>query len=111
MATPTDFKLGEKVVVSAVCQRKQRRMNNANVFKWWEVKPIEPRVGIYAGWRTIANGEREFVGIEKGFWFVPTTHLRVALVVFSDRQNYVRVPLDSISSASDDDEVGRAPGS
>lgn len=59
---------------------------------WWDPKKHgKDREGILIGWRTVSDGWRDHIGYEEGYAWVPVVHYRVALVVFSDHENPVRV--------------------
>lgn len=93
--------LGEKVIVSAVLVRRTRTLRGYAAEKTWQPRPMEPREGLYIGYRTLADGVRDAED-EVGYTFEPKRHFRAALVVFSDRTNPVLVPLDQIERAPDD---------
>lgn len=59
----------------------------------------QSREALYIGYRTVADGLREYIGDEEGIAFVPERHYRAALVVFSERERPVLVPLDAIEIA------------
>ena len=69
----------------------------SNVLKKWvrcgdrpvlKPKPIE---GIYVGFRTYADGRREYLGAEYGIAFHPSSYREVWLIVPSERQAPVPV--------------------
>lgn len=60
-------------------------------------KPFESD-GVFIGLRTITNGHTD--SDDGWLYWVPTEHMRVALVVFNQNQNPEYVPLDSIECAA-----------
>jgi hypothetical protein len=69
------------------------------MLKWWEPLPVDPpREGIYIGRRTLADGRADYIGPEEGTVFYPEKHYPAALVVFSERERPVLVPIDAIES-------------
>lgn len=90
---PIEF--GDKVVVTEVYQRRGAASSGRSP-KYWERKSIQRRKGLYIGTRTLANGVTEWVGSEEGYCFFPREHFKAALVVFSERERPVLVPIDNI---------------
>ena len=92
------MQLGDRVLCSAVLWRRTEVRSRQNDRKYWDTKTIEPREGVYIGMRTLANGERWWED-EVGYVFEPKEHFRAALVVFSERENPVLIPLDALQEA------------
>jgi len=93
------MKLGDRVTCIAVLWRRTRYPDSGRrQWKYWDTKLITPREGIYIGTRTLFNGEREYIGSEEGVAFYPREHFRAALVVFSERENPVLVPIDGLEA-------------
>lgn len=87
--------LGDKVICTAKFVRVTRVRRGYSADKVWEAWPTPPRTGTYIGYRTLANGRREFEE-EVGYIFEPKEHFRAALVVFSERTKPVLVPVDAL---------------
>jgi hypothetical protein len=92
-------KLGDKVTVSAVLHRRQEYKGDRKwgVHKYWDAWEITPRAGLYIGGRTLSNGQRWYED-EVGAVYEPETYFRAALVVFSEREKPVFVPLDQLEA-------------
>jgi hypothetical protein len=65
--------------------------------KYWD-RASAKITGLFIGIRTLYDGDREWWGEDEGYTFKPRSHFRAALVVPSERENPVLVPLDSISA-------------
>lgn len=92
------IKLGDKVNVTATLQRRSRYLGRyQGTEKRWETKVLpNPRSGIYIGYRTLQNGKTVFEGSEEGYHFEPSEHFRAVLVVFSERERPVLVPMEAL---------------
>jgi len=90
-----DFiEFGDKVAVNAVYRRRGAASSGRwHTRKHWERVPIRLRIGLYIGTRTLSNGTTENMGGEEGYVFHPSEHFKAALVVFSEREKPVLVPI------------------
>ncbi|OGC76243.1 hypothetical protein A2619_02195 [candidate division WWE3 bacterium RIFOXYD1_FULL_39_9] len=91
----SNFKLGDKVIVKSTLQRMWQRREAKpgkplKKYKSWEEKPIEERIGLFIGYRTLSNGFIEWED-EVGNIFFPKEYFKAALVVFSEREKPVLV--------------------
>jgi hypothetical protein len=68
--------------------------------KYWEPTPITPRKGILIGYRNLSNGVRDWES-EVGYIYTPKKYLRAAVVVFSDRENPVYVPVSAMEAGDE----------
>lgn len=97
------LKFGERVraccYLKRVCEYRQRRMYSGlekkQPYKLWKEVPITDREGLFLGFRTLSNGFI-FWESEVGYIFESDKSFRVALVIFSERENPIYVPLQSI---------------
>ena len=97
-------KFGDSVSVNIILERshkvKIRNGSKGGTFraqcKFWREKAIATRVGILIGYRNLSNGTREWEG-DVGYIYSPDEHFRAALVVFSERENPVYVPLSGLA--------------
>jgi hypothetical protein len=64
--------------------------------KVWEEKATEPRQGLLIGYRNLSNGTREYDS-ECGYLYIPKEYFRAAVVVFSERENPVYVPISGLA--------------
>lgn len=81
--------LGSTVTTTAIYLRREKQVGFNATQKFWESAPTAPRLGIFIGWRTIADGVRHW---EDSYTFTPSSYIRAALVVFSTRTKPVLVP-------------------
>jgi hypothetical protein len=90
------MKLGTRVTCTAryVRSRTHKHRN-------WYAMSMKAREGMYIGTRTLANGTAEWEGEDEGMVFQADEYFRVALVVFSERENPVYVPLAAIEKAAE----------
>lgn len=95
--TVSNIRFGDRVSVSAVYERARSYKSNGTWKKWWEPCRLgTPREALYIGYRTVVDGEADYIGEEEGTAFTPERHYRAALVVFSERERPVLVPLDAL---------------
>jgi len=66
---------------------------------FWQHDP-KVREGIYIGYRTVSDGFSEWLGAEEGNGYTQYASYRVALVVFSERENPVYVFPSDIQEAT-----------
>lgn len=91
------MKLGDKVTVATVLYRREKpNLTGYGCLKYWDRRTIKAREGIYIGKRTLSNGSRVWHGSEEGFEYNPQEYLQAALVVFSERERPVLVPMDAL---------------
>jgi hypothetical protein len=96
--------LGQRVRVRAFAKKyrlhpHQKRERGEPNRLWKRREFPSPVEGIYIGYRTTYNGVRawESYGDDSGFfYFMPTSHQEMWLVVISDRQNPVYVFPDDV---------------
>ena len=89
------MKFGQFVTVNAIYKRRGAATSGASR-KVWEAKPITPCDALYVGWRTLSNGRVTWEDSEVGYVFWPEEHFKAALVIFSEREKPVFVPIDAI---------------
>lgn len=97
----TGVEFGAVVTVSAVYRRRYQHNEQGprwGVRKYWDAWKIKPRDGLYIGGRTLSNGQRWYED-EVGAVYEPAEYFRAALVVFSERERPVLVPLDALAQA------------
>lgn len=103
---------GERVVIQAVYRRRGGYApapdgSGGRWRKWWEAQPLPaPRVGLYIGARTLTDGWNTYFGEDSELEFIPEHHFRAALVVCSERERPVLVPLNQICLSRG--EIGHA---
>jgi hypothetical protein len=99
------YRFGSMVSASEKLVRRSKTENRENKTnghssrvetKYWGRTPAKI-TGLFIGIRTLYDGDREWWGEDTGYTFTPRSHFRAALVVPSERENPVLVPLDSIS--------------
>jgi hypothetical protein len=90
------MKLGDKVT----CTARYLRSRASEHRKWYALS-MRAREGMYIGTRTLANGIAEWEGEDEGMVFQAGEYFRVALVVFSERENPVYVPLAAIEKVAE----------
>lgn len=89
------MKFGQFVTVNAIYKRRGASTSGASR-KVWEAKSITTRDALYVGWRTLSNGRVTWEGSEEGYVFWPEEHFKAALVIFSEREKPVLVPMDAV---------------
>jgi hypothetical protein len=98
------MKFGDRVRVKSVLRRSTEYRKRKNYsgrereqrYKLWKETPISERSGILIGFRTLINGFT-FWENDVGYIFDGNERFKAALVVFSEKENPVFVPLSSIS--------------
>lgn len=82
----------------------------------WAQERSDTREGLYIGWRTLSDGRfcsptvsysfdpTEYDGPE----YIPSRVFKAALVVFSEREKPVLVPLDALEVVTDDQDMDDA---
>ncbi len=89
-----NMKFGDWITFDVTLKRAQENKGDG-VYKFWQKIEGGVTPGIFLGYRTLANGYRNYYS-EGGFSFTPKAYLRAALVAFSERHNPVLVPLEHI---------------
>ena len=85
------MKMGDRVVIT-----ERYRKTRSGKYGVTQKRIPFGKEGLFIGQRTIKEGWREFDS-ESGWYFVPKNHIRVALVVYSENENPVYVPLDAVT--------------
>lgn len=92
------MRLGDRVRASAILQRRSKYDGTGwGKDRFWKSKPMAPRNGVFIGWRTLSNGHTNY-NIDEPADYTPKEYFRTALVVFSERENPVYVPLDALEA-------------
>lgn len=86
------YDFGERVQFTHHLHRRVRCLDGPSykVLKVWEAEPYRAE-GIVLGLRTLADGERVFLGYEEGIAFAPSGHFRAYLIAYSGHHNPVYV--------------------
>ena len=94
---------GGRVRVSAVYRRAYISNGRNAATKEWRVRDIKPRDALYIGYRTLSDGVSHYGGFHEddGFYYAPSRHFTAALVVFSERERPVLVPLTALEVIED----------
>jgi hypothetical protein len=92
------MKLGDRIKFTARLERKTRSAGEGRGWnrKCWERRDHDPAEGVFIGTRTLQDGVREWDS-EYGWSWCKDRHFEAALVVFSERQAPVHVPIECIS--------------
>ena len=90
---------GARVRVSAYYSRAGAASAGRKTRKaWHRWEYSTPRHALYIGKRTLSDGYVEWWE-EEGYAYTPERHFIAALVVFSERERPVLVPLDALEAA------------
>lgn len=78
------MKFGDVVIAQGKLRRRCEHVPRSNDKVYWApVMWWEPRRGLFIGWRTLSNGEKEYISYDDGWVYRPKEHFKVALVVLA----------------------------
>lgn len=97
----TDYQLGDRVTFTHTLHRRGRGLPERAwtiVRKEWTVEdydghtpPPNPREGLVIGKRTLVNGDRDYLGFEEGYGFIPREYVTAYVVAYDMRRKPVYV--------------------
>lgn len=103
-APPRPVQLGDQIWFTRHLHRKVKHVPSpkgsyhpGKTMKVWEPEEYvgqpepSPRSGVVIGTRTLANGERHYLGYEEGIAFIPEETFRAYLVAYDLHRNPVYV--------------------
>lgn len=99
MSNPKEWPLGRAVTFTAILERGTQHAEAWHLpsKRLWVRVEGGQRAGVFVGWRTLSNGERDYEE-ESGYWYAGTEFFPAALVAYHPRRALVLVPFDALEA-------------